>query len=276
MSSNSLSGNLIRGAKNLVQKKIKNPFQKVGWSWFTVKKLKHLPNRPGQTVNFLDKTIHFYSPAELVHGVTEIFVQELYAQKLGGSPYIIDCGANIGLSVIYIKKMYPGAQIVAFEPDPVNFDLLNKNVKNFNLDSVELKKEAVWIADTTLNFDGEGSMSSKISEEQGKGANLVKACRLRDYLNRTVDFLKIDIEGAEYAVLKDCHDQLKLVNNLFLEYHGSFKQGPELIEMLQWIEQAGFVFYIKEATTVFATPFSRQKTGMVPYEVQLNIFCFRP
>lgn len=276
MSSNSLSGNLIRGVKNLVQKKIKNPFQKVGWGWFTIKKLKHLPNRPGQTVIFLGKTIHFYSPSELIHGVKEIFVQELYAQNLGNSPYVIDCGANIGLSVIYIKKMYPGAQIVAFEPDPVNFDLLSKNVKSFDLDSVELKREAVWIADTTLNFDGEGSMSSKISEEQGKEANLVKACRLRNYLNRPVDFLKIDIEGAEYAVLKDCYDQLNLVNNLFLEYHGSFKQGNELLEMLQWIKQAGFVFYIKEATPVFETPFARQKTGAVPYEVQLNIFCFRP
>jgi FkbM family methyltransferase len=42
------------------------------------------------------------------------------------SPYIIDAGANIGLSIIYFKKKYPNSKIVAFEPDKLIFNILKK------------------------------------------------------------------------------------------------------------------------------------------------------
>ena len=101
-----------------------------------------------------------------------------------------------------------------------------------------------------------------------------KSVKLKDLLIQKVDFLKMDIEGAEYEVIKDCKENLKNVSNLFLEYHGKFSDNHKLIEIFQIIESAGFKFYIKEAASLYPTPFFRKATTY-PYDVQLNIFAFR-
>jgi hypothetical protein len=118
-------------------------------------------------------------------------------------------------------------------------------------------------------------MSSKIETVKNGGTIDVKAIRIKDYLNRKVDFLKIDIEGAEFLVIKDIRDNLHFVNNLFVEYHGNFIQQNELAELIDVIKNCGFTYYIKEATEVYKTPFTRTKNPLIPYDIQLNIFCFR-
>jgi len=71
------------------------------------------------------------------HSIEELFVDEVYCCVLStDAPYILDCGANIGLSVIYFKQQWPKAKIVAFEPDPKNFDHLTKNIESFQLTDV--------------------------------------------------------------------------------------------------------------------------------------------
>jgi FkbM family methyltransferase len=210
-----------------------------------------------------------------MHGLNEIFIEEIYKQSLPPNPYIIDCGANIGLSVIYLKQMFPDATIIAFEPDEENFYLLQTNIKSFNYENVQARKEAVWIENTTLQFANEGSMSSRIRTEVSDNTVLVKAIRLKDYLDRTVDFLKMDIEGAEFQVIMDITEQLQHVNNLFLEYHGSFSQNNELNSIFSLLVDKGFSYYVKEATSVYDHPFIRQKKENIHYDVQLNIFCFR-
>jgi hypothetical protein len=118
-------------------------------------------------------------------------------------------------------------------------------------------------------------MSSKINVNSGLPTKTVRAIRLRDLLSEEVDFLKIDIEGAEYAVLKDIRESLLNVKNLFVEYHGNFNQSRELTDMLTWINEQGFSYYIKEAAPVYTTPFQREIRSVYEYDVQLNIFCFR-
>ena len=266
--------NLINGVYKKSKKIFYNPFEKVGFSWFKIRVLKNLPNHQLHTIELLNKPISFQSRDEFLHSLDEIFVEEIYKQQLKPNPYIIDCGANIGLSVIYMKQLYPAASIVAFEPDDINFNLLQKNIQGFELKDVELRKEAVWIENTHLQFVSEGSLMSRIGE-QGKGDHTieVKACRLKDLLNKEIDFLKIDIEGAEYKVLKDIAEHLHFVKNLFLEYHGTFEQNQELNEILQIITNSGFTYYMKSAIDKHPTPFVRKQSP--DYDIQLNIFGFR-
>ena len=202
-----------------------------------------------------------------------VFIEEIYRQKFDREyPYIIDCGANIGLSIIYMKKLYPNSKIVAFEPDETNFHYLDKNVKSFGLSNVTIFKEAIWSENTYLNFQSEGSLASRIGNENDKTIK-VKATRLRDLLDLPVDFLKLDIEGAEYMVLMDIRDKLHFVKNLFIEYHGTFDQNHELNEILQMLTADGFRFYIKQALDTYPIPFVRK--NVEGFDVQLNIFCFR-
>ncbi|HMH20595.1 MAG TPA: FkbM family methyltransferase [Puia sp.] len=275
MENNSFAGRILKGIGGRLSKLSHNPWREVGVGLLTHKIYKHLPVGKLRTHLLFGKKFYFYSPAELLHGLQEIFIDNLYKQELPGHPYIIDCGANVGLSVIYMKQLYPDAEIVAFEPDERNFELLTRNVESFGLSDVTLRKEAVWKENTMIKFSGEGTTNSKIDNNANILSRDVKAIRLKDLLDRRIDFLKIDIEGAEYDVVKDLEENLHYVNNLFIEYHGSFEKNNELSELLTFIVRNGFRFYIKEAAISYETPFYRRQKGQIPYDIQLNVFCFR-
>jgi FkbM family methyltransferase len=269
----SLVFNVVEGVFKRTGRMFNNPYKKIGISSFKFRKIKNLPAYKPQTIEFLGSKVSFGSRVEFLHSIHEIFIDEIYRQKFDKEdPYIIDCGANIGLSVIYMKRLYPKAEIIAFEPDDTNYSYLEKNIRAFDFANVTICKEAIWKENTTLNFLSEGSLASRIGGEEGKTIK-VKAKRLRDLLDRPVDFLKIDIEGAEYEVLKDIKDRLHVVNNIFLEYHGTFEQNKELNEMLGIVTDSGFRYYIKQALDNHPVPFVRKELN--GYDVQLNIFCFR-
>jgi hypothetical protein len=58
------------------------------------------------------------------------------------APYIIDRGANIGVTVTWWKKRYPDAQVLAFEADPDIFCVLDRNCRT--LPGVRLLNAAIW------------------------------------------------------------------------------------------------------------------------------------
>jgi FkbM family methyltransferase len=240
-----------------------------------IKILKHLQGGRERCRTVAGYTMHFSNPQEFLHALKEIFVEQCYHQSLPENALIIDCGSNIGVSILYLKKIAPTARIIGFEPDETNYLILKKNIEANDLQKIELHKAAVWTANTELSFRVTGSMGSTIETGSNENAINVKALRLKEFLQQKVDFLKIDIEGAEYAVMKDIADDLKNINRLFLEYHGTYAQNHELLEILQIIEKSGFSFYIKEAASIYDKPFVSEKNGDWNYDVQLNIFCHR-
>src|SRR5450432_2104773 len=198
MQNKSFGKNILQGIRLRIGKIFHNPYHKLNIGPVEKIYYKHLNAGKIRSHRLFGKKLYFVSPTELMHGLKEIFIEEVYKQHLSANPYIIDCGANIGLSVIYLKQKFPDATIIAFEPDEENFNLLQTNIKSFNYESVQARKEAVWIENTTLQFSSEGSMSSRIHTEVSDNTVPVKAIRLKDYMDKPVDFLKIDIEGAEF------------------------------------------------------------------------------
>lgn len=252
-----------------------NPYKKLNISWINLRLLKNQSKRSIYRQRFLNGFVLFSNVAEFLYGVDEIFVKGIYDFKAVNVPKIIDCGGHIGLSAIYFKHQYPSASIVVFEPDKKNFELLQKNIQSQGYENVQLRGEAVWIENTELTFISKASMSSKIGESRESNSVKVKACRLKELLTEELDLLKMDIEGAEYEVLKDIRDRLYLIKNIFIEYHGTFAKQNELLDMLQWIVEAGFTYYIKEAYEVYKHPFNKDGVKKNQYDVQLNIFAFR-
>lgn len=274
MSETNFFFNIVNGIYKKTIKLFVNPYSKASFNWLAVRKIKNLREYTLQTITFFGHKFSFQSRDEFLHSVKEIFIEEIYKQQLKAKPYIIDCGANIGLSVIYLKRLFPDAKIIAFEPDEINFNLLEKNVWSFGFKDIELRKEAVWKENTQLNFINSGSLMSKVEEKAvNKSTITVKATRLKDLMTEHIDFLKIDIEGAEYQVLKDIEENLHFVQNMFIEYHGTFEQNHELNEIFQMLLNNGFKYYIKHAVEKHPVPFIRTPT--IDYDVQLNIFCFR-
>ena len=206
--------NLFKGINLRAKKIFKTSYPKININWFFLKYLKHLPTDKVHSHRLFNHTTFFYGGPEYLHGLTEIFIGNIYNQTLPENAYVLDCGAHIGLSVIYIKSICPTANIIAFEPDTKNYNLLNKNISSHQLTGIEARQEAVWVENTTLNFIQEGNMGSKIGTDSTGKTIEVKAARLKDYMDKKIDFLKLDIEGAEYKVLKDIADNLFHVTNM--------------------------------------------------------------
>ena len=99
------------------------------------------------------------------------------------------------------------------------------------------------------------------------------ATRLKDYLSEPIDFLKLDIEGAEREVLLDCAGSLTNVDHLFVEYHGYPGEQQGLADILRVIQAAGFRYHIKDAYLVEHPFVEARRDGHMP--LQLNIFAHK-
>ena len=173
----SFGKNITSGITKKLNKLFHNPYSKVNINWFSIKYLKHLPSNKLHSHKLFNNPTLFYDGHEFLHGITEIFIEEVYKQNLPENANIIDCGANIGLSVVYLKRNFTSSRITAFEPDNKNFELLEKNIQSHNLSNVSLRKEAVWTEDTMISFIEEGQMGSKIGQSNESEQLMVKAVR---------------------------------------------------------------------------------------------------
>jgi FkbM family methyltransferase len=227
------------------------------------------------SINLFGRTFELVDSTSFIWTFNDIFGNKIYNFKtLNKAPIIIDGGANIGLSILYFKQLYPNSHIIAFEPDVKIFNVLEKNIKHSSLSNVELINKALWSSETVLEFkpdgaDGGSLYQGKLQQEKYQ----VPTVRLRDYLNKPIDLLKLDIEGAETQVIEDCYDLLTNVQHLFVEYHSFAEQPQSLNVLIKMLSQAGFRLHIH---TVHSSPqpFCDRElyAGM---DLQLNIFAFR-
>jgi hypothetical protein len=104
-------------------------------------------------------------------------------------------------------------------------------------------------------------------------ARQVASVRLRDYLDRKVDLLKLDIEEGETDLLEDCRDRLGQVDHVFVEYHGAADRPQELPRLVSLLSGAGFRLNL-HAGNDSVQPFMDRKINM-GNDLQLAIFAFR-
>jgi FkbM family methyltransferase len=273
----SFSNNLIGGINYRIRKMFNRRYRVFDIGWFKEKKLKHQRDLEVKTHLYKGKyTVHFRDATEFLVSIDELFINEFYKFRPATErPRIIDCGSYIGTSILYFKINYPHAVVSGFEPDPSNYGLLQRNLRDWGFADTQVENAAIWVNNDGITFRSSGNMSSSISEEGAGGAvERVRTFRLRDLLDGEVDFLKIDIEGAELPVLRDCSDRLNNVKNLFVEYHGRYDKPGELNEILDILLRNGFTYCVREGSLIHQKPFW---DADVKYEwdMLLNIFAFR-
>jgi len=205
----------------------------------------------------------------------EIYFKAYYDFKTDKKdPIIIDCGSNIGLGLLRFKQQYPNAELHAFEADDVICNILKKNIEKNQLSGIHVHNEAVWIKDETLHFASEGADGGQIAENN-EGTKPVNGIDLNRFLQRFehIDFLKIDIEGAEIQLLPHIASQLHKVDKLFVEFHSYDGQTQHLSEVINAMSSAGHRLYIDNVA--FKThPFVNTK-GKYGMDLQLNIFAYK-
>jgi FkbM family methyltransferase len=169
------------------------------------------------------------------------------------APRILDCGGNVGLASLFFKRRFPAARITAYEADPALFAILQANLAANRASDVEAVHAALWTANGRVTFQAEGSDSGMIGTLSGAVAGTsveVPGLRLRDVIageaNNRIDLLKLDIEGAEDAVLADCEPVLARVGAIVMDLHEfapTDRQAPRVLELLT---RNGYTYTVDE------------------------------
>jgi FkbM family methyltransferase len=190
----------------------------------------------------------------LVFQFEEIFLRRDYEfTSATERPLIFDCGSNIGMSVIFFKQLYPEARIVAFEPCKESFSMLSRNVEANRLRGVELHNVALARREAPVEFFASdthpGSMKNGMRADRPEGtARIVMGVPLSQFVTEAVDFLKLDIEGAEAGVLEELAEsgRIRQIREMVIEYHHHLEPREDsLSRLLRLLEDCGFGYQIR-------------------------------
>jgi len=189
--------------------------------------------------------LEFVDPASFLSAFEAIVVQGCYDFRTHNpSPYILDCGSNIGIAALHFKRLFPRAEIVAFEPDPIICQTLRRNLLVNNAADVQVVEGALWDKAGKTVFFREGADGGRLGGGSESTRLEVMTVRLADYLTKPVAMLKIDIEGAETRVIYDITQQFDMLIRLVIEYHVISQTLPSLGKILSLLEDKGFNYYV--------------------------------
>ena len=137
----------------------------------------------------------------------EIFIQQVYDTGLAAPRTLIDIGANVGLFTLWARERWPGAFVLAIEPEPSNHADLDMMISENKLDRVEAIRAAV--TDTgdpvTLYRHHANTGGHSIVERTGDAITVpgyTLGAALAALPEGVCDFLKVDCEGAENEILR--------------------------------------------------------------------------
>jgi len=164
------------------------------------------------------------------------------------NPLILDLGANLGFATLWFKYNYPGARIWAYEPFKKSYDIITKNVKDNNYDNITVKNYGVLDKDCTIPFyhiEGGAGLGDSIVNV---GGTVKEKCEFHNLDSEwehvdKIDLIKMDIEGSEFPVLKNC-SFWKKADKIIIEFHDNFKKemGYDKINFFTLITDADFKF----------------------------------
>lgn len=201
------------------------------------------------TQNYRDLTVQYKNKHEYETLLEEIFKKHTYYLDLEtNTPLIIDAGAHIGLSTLYFHSLYSQASFICIEPDPVNLTYLYENLKENRVEHAVVVPKAL-VGNPTLEYvvlhtHPTHSVLSSLHKGSWTGkeqtvAVQVEATTLSAVVdthakNKSIDVLKIDIEGMETAVLWQAKQLLPRVKHLIVEFHKTRTHAlDDLLPLLQ-------------------------------------------
>jgi FkbM family methyltransferase len=151
----------------------------------------------------------------------ETLLDDVYelSQVSNQARLIVDVGAGIGDFAIQAASMFPQAWVIACEPNPESYSVLERNVRRNGLSNVDPRCVAVGSRSTYVL--GRRRWSAESSTVTAEGLSVeVPAVPLYDLVaDRVVDLLKIDCEGAELDVLESLDGSFDRVRRIAVEYH---------------------------------------------------------
>ena len=150
--------------------------------------------------------------------------------------HVLDIGAWVGTWTMKINPFC--GRVIAFEPDPLHYECLVKNVP----EEVETHQLAVGNDKKMISLSEDNFTQAK----RVVGEGTIPMVTI-DSLNFTdVDLIKIDVEGYEMEVLKGADKTLENVKYLMIELNNNSKKyGSSNLEIEKYLRKKGFRIMIK-------------------------------
>ena len=170
---------------------------------------------------------------------------------------------------IFIDRIY---EFKSNKKEPKIFKILRDNIELRNFKNVSLINKAISSKKESVKLFSEGVDGERMHKIDSLNYHQVEALPLYDLIDDEIDFLKIDIEGAETDVLSNS-SKINFVKEILIEYHSFVDDRQKLDILLKFLKDNGFRFYIQ---TIFCSPrpliLTKSQLGM---DLQLNIFAKR-
>ncbi len=159
--------------------------------------------------------------------------------------FIVDAGANIGLTALKFSHSFPNAQMVCLEPDPQNHHVLEKNLRDGNQhQNCHIWQKALWSSEQSLelinDFRDRREWSRRVDLPTENTSNhIVQSTSLNSIIAKfnlsEISILKIDIEGAESEIFSKnrSHDFLSIVKIIAIEIHDEVANRKDIYEILR-------------------------------------------
>jgi FkbM family methyltransferase len=188
--------------------------------------------------------------------IAEIFLGNSYVRDLTlpSNPVVIDVGGFIGDFSLYAVKRLNARRVIVCEPSPRNWALLLKNIANNSYeDRIEPVNKAVTDGgNVMMNIDAPDESQCMVSayyrSEQPLRAvpGISLGDLLRDHAVESVDLLKIDCEGGEFAILESTpSDVLSRIRNIVFEYHQIDGVWAKLNSVKQRLRREGYALHTR-------------------------------
>ncbi|MBS1803501.1 MAG: FkbM family methyltransferase [Acidobacteria bacterium] len=134
----------------------------------------------------------------------------------GPGELVFDVGAYCGISAYaFSHAVGPEGRVIAFEPDPLNVELLRRNIERHKLSNVAVAQVALSDSNGTATFNSEGSTGSALSTVLDRPpTNATASVRTATFEQACAEFgipsfVKIDAEGAEIEIISGSQDFLR-------------------------------------------------------------------
>ena len=187
-----------------------------------------------------------------VWSIKETFLDRFY-EKYGFTIKpgwkIIDIGAGIGDYTLYAATTQPNSQVFAFEPFPESFALMQENLRLNTISNANAFDKAIGPVSGELILDLTGGEPLQFQSFRTQARNMeqslsVHALSLADAFvlseMEACDLLKLDCEGAEYAILFDTPQPvLERVQRIVMEYHDNIVQYTHH-DLIRFLNERGF------------------------------------
>lgn len=189
-----------------------------------------------------------------LNGIYEPLTTELVKNEIKNGDIVLDIGAHIGYyTLIFAKLVGKNGKVYAFEPEPTNFALLEKNIQLNSYQNVILVRKAVSNKSEKVKlyiYKNHPAHHKIYNTHDGDSFIEIDAISLDDYFKSyegKIDFIKMDIEGAELAAIQGMSSLLQKNTNvkIITEFHpNKLKEfGIEPETFLKQLLKYGFKLY---------------------------------